>query len=137
MVCVGFAAANPALGCSVVRPVDYAGSVQERRDVRNSINRATLIVDGEVIRPWSEGVPAIVRVAHILKGSAPERIEVGSPEAGLDCTIALTRTGERSRMILVGGPHVFSLLRENNPRLEDHYLRSDRRKVWPYFRGTP
>jgi hypothetical protein len=39
-------------------------------------------------------------------------------------------------MILNGGPEVFDLFYDQSEaRLEDHFLKSDRRKVWPYFPG--
>jgi hypothetical protein len=126
----------PAAACSIVLPRDYEGSSQERRDVLQSIQNASAIVDGEVIQPWTTKSPALVRVHHVLRGIASEVIQVGGEGAGADCSIALERVGERSRMILNGGPEVFDLFYDQSEaRLEDHFLKSDRRKVWPYFPG--
>ena len=129
-------AASPAFACSVVLPDDYDGSAQQRRDVRAAIERATVIVDGEVVRASTPNAPALVRVYHVLKGSPGEFIEVLGGGGG-DCSISLDRGGERLRLILVGGPKYYELYRDQSKaRLEDRVLHSDRRKVWPYRRGT-
>ncbi len=65
-----------------------------------------------------------------------EYIEIGGEGAGADCSVALERLGERSRMILSGGPVLYDLFYDQSEaRLEDRILKSDRRKVWPYFQG--
>ncbi|QNP44567.1 hypothetical protein H9L15_15860 (plasmid) [Sphingomonas daechungensis] len=94
----------PAFACSIVLPPDYEGSSAQRRNIKLEIEKASAIVDGEVIRPWTHETPALVRVHHVLKGDVEEIIEVGGEGAGGDCSIALERVGERSRMILNGGP---------------------------------
>jgi hypothetical protein len=120
----------------VVLPRDYEGSPLERRNVKEAIERATLIIDGEVIRPWTRDAPALVRVHHVLKGTINDIVQVGGEGAGADCSIALERVGERSRMILNGGPVVYDLFHDQSEaRLEDRFLKSDRRKVWPYYPG--
>ncbi|HQV02495.1 MULTISPECIES: hypothetical protein [unclassified Novosphingobium] len=129
-------AASPAVACSIILPADYEGSSQQRRDVRDSIERATIIIDGEVVRPWTPERPALVRVEHVLKGYPPELVEVGGPGAGADCSIPLAHIGERSRMILSNGPSPYDLFRDQSEaRHEDRVLHSDRREVWPYFPG--
>ncbi len=133
----GLVAASPAQACSVVFPKDYVGSAKQWRDVRESIEKSTAIVDGEVVRAWTPDRPALVRVEHVFKGYPSEFIEVGGPGAGADCSINLERTGERLRMILFGGPSPYNLFMLENPRMVDRILHSDRRKVWPYFPGTP
>ncbi len=108
----------------------------QRRNVKLSIEKATAIVDGEVIRTWTRETPALVRVHHVLKGDVKEIIQVGGEGAGADCSIALERLGERSRMILNGGPERYDLFYDQSEaRLEDHFLKSDRRKIWPYYPG--
>ncbi|MCW2365531.1 hypothetical protein M2341_000978 [Sphingobium sp. B7D2B] len=126
----------PASACSIVLPRDYEGSARQRRDVKLAIQKASAIIDGEVIRPWTREAPALVRVHRLLKGTAGDTIQVGGEAAGGDCSIALERTGERSRMILNGGPAIYNLFYDQSQaRLEDHFLKSDRRKVWPYYAG--
>jgi hypothetical protein len=133
---MALAIASPALSCSVVFPKGYAGSAQERRDVRKMIEQSVLIVDGEVVRPWTREEPALVEVDPVLKGWSGNFIEVGGPSAGSDCTIALERNGERLRMILSSGPNPYDLYSDSsNPRLVDRMLKSDRRKLWPYVAG--
>jgi hypothetical protein len=132
------AAATPASvsACSIVLPRDYEGSSLERRNVKHSIENASAIVDGEVIRPWTRDAPALVRVHHVLKGKIDDTIQVGGASAGGACSIALERVGERRRMILSGGPVVYDLFYDGSEaRLEDHLLKSDRRKIWPYYPG--
>ena len=137
LVFVVLVAARPALSCSIVYPEGYVGSAEERRDVRKTIEQATVIVDGEVVRPWTEDRPALVRVVHVFKGTPDEFIQVGGPGAGGDCSLALDQEGERRRMILTGGPDRYDLFQDGSEaRLEDRILHSDRRKVWPYRRGN-
>ena len=134
---LGLAVARPALSCEIIFPEDYAGSAKERKDVRESIERATVIIDGEVVRPWTMDRPALVRVEHVLKGYPAEYIEVGGPSAGADCSLALDTGGERRRMILSNGPNPYDLFADGSEaRLEDRILHSDRRKVWPYRTGS-
>lgn len=122
----------------MILPDDYQGSSLQRRNVRMAIQKASTIVDGEVVRPWTRETPALVRVHHVLKGDVREIIQVGGEGAGANCSIALERLGERSRLILNGGPAVYDLFYDQSEaRLEDRFLRSDRRKVWPYFPGRP
>ena len=129
-------AASPTIACSIVVPRDYEGSAQQRRDVRESINQATVIVDGEVVRAWTPAAPARVRVYHVLKGSPGEFIEVLGGDGG-DCSITLDRGGVRLRLILVGGPKYYGLYRDQSEaRIEDRILHSDRKKVWPYRTGS-
>jgi hypothetical protein len=128
--------ASPALACTAVLPKGYAGSAQERRDVRKMIEQSVLVVDGEVVRPWTKEEPAVVEVDQVLRGWSGNFIEVGGPSAGSDCTIALKRNGERLRLILSNGPNPYDLYRDtSNPRLVDRMLKSDRRKLWPYVAG--
>ena len=128
--------ASQAIACSVVLPKDYEGSARQRREVREAITQSPAIVDGEVIRPWFGGKPALVRIHHVLKGKVAELIEVGGPGAGGDCSLALEWIGERRRMILSGGPNLYDLFRDGSEaRLEDRILKSDRRKIWPYSPG--
>jgi hypothetical protein len=125
-----------ASACSIVVPRDYEGSSLQRRRVKDAIEKATAIVDGEVIRPWTRDAPALVRVHHVLKGTVNEILQVGGEGAGGDCSIALERLGEKSRMILNGGPVIYDLFYDQSEaRLEDRFLKSDRRKVWPYHPG--
>ena len=135
LAAAGFVSA-PTLACSIVLPRDYEGSSLQRRNVKLAIEKASAIVDGEVIRPRTREAPALVRVHHVLKGNVKEIIQVGGEGAGADCSIALERAGERSRMILNGGPELYDLFYDQSEaRLEDRLLRSDRRKVWPYYPG--
>jgi hypothetical protein len=134
------ASAVPEAGqaCSIVPPPNYEGSDKQWRDVRSAVENASAIIDGEVIRTWSPQHSAVVRVHHVLKGKVTEYIEVGGKGAGADCSIALERMGERSRMILSNGPAPYDLFRDQTEaRLEDRFLKSDRRKIWPYYAGQP
>jgi hypothetical protein len=124
--------AGPALSCSVAQPKGYAGSAQQRRDVRIAIEQSAAVIDGEVVRPWTREKPALIEVYQLLKGWTGNFIEVGGPSAGSDCSIALKQEGARLRMILSGGPNPYDLYRDDSQaRLEDKILKSDRRKTWP------
>jgi len=137
LVIVGLVAASPTLACSIVIPAGYQGSAKQRQDVQADLDRATVIIDGEVVRAWTPDKPALVRVEHVLKGYPPEFVEVGGPGAGADCSLNLESLGEHRRMILMNGPAPYDLFRdESEARLEDRILHSDRRKVWPYVSGT-
>ncbi len=101
---------------------------------RHAVDAAAAIVDGEVIRPFVPGgPPALVRVHRLFKGPQQAEFEVG---ALTDCDIALTRQGERSRMILTGGPDVWFIhMTTLGERAVDSVLGSDRRRDWPFVRG--
>ncbi|HEY0114999.1 MAG TPA: hypothetical protein VGB54_04700 [Allosphingosinicella sp.] len=127
-------AAWPAQACSVVIGAGYEGSAQQVRDVRRAIDEASVVLDGEVVRPFVRGQHnALVRVERVLRGTAAATIEVGESDS---CSIALEQAGERMRMILSAGPEVYLLYRDQSAaRIEDRILRSDRRREWPYWPG--
>ncbi len=108
---------------------------QVRREARRAVADATAIIDGEVIRPFVRGgAPALVRAHRIFKGPQQQEFEVGERHS---CDIALTRVGERLRMILSGGPDIYYLGQDSSAsRTEDRLLGSDRRRDWPYVAGT-
>lgn len=122
-----------ARACSVVVTQEPTRS-ERRREARDLIERATAIVDGEVIRPLTNSEPALVRVTRVLKGEDRELVLVGERDS---CDIALTQVGERLRLVLVGGPDVFFLpVDYSNAVYEDRLLRSDRRRDWPFHQGS-
>lgn len=122
-----------AHACSVVVMREPTPS-EKRREAEELIERATAILDGEVVRPWSPAAPALVRVERVLKGDERQFVLVGERDS---CDVALTRSGERLRLILVGGPDLFYLpVDYSNATTEDRLLGSDRRRDWPYYRGT-
>jgi hypothetical protein len=115
---------------AMVREPTFA---ERARQARQTIERATAIVDGEVIRAATGVQPAIVRATRVLKGPAQELFAIGQRDS---CDIGLVLVGERRRYILVGGPELYFLpLKYSNDRAEDRILRSDRRRVWPYRQG--
>ena len=123
----------PACACSIVVTREPTPA-EQRRAAEALIERATAIVDGEVVRPWSTAAPALVRVERVLKGEDRQFVLVGERDS---CDIALTRSGERLRLILVGGPDLFYLpVDYSNATAEDRLLGSDRRRDWPYYWGT-
>jgi hypothetical protein len=134
---IGMALATPALACSIV--IDPNRSVAEhRRATRSGLDTATAIIDGEVARPFIEGKQtALVYAYHVLKGPAGPWFEIGFGGGG-DCSIALDRAGERSRMILSEGPDIYMLFYDqSDARMQDRLLKSDRRRVWPFREGQP
>lgn len=121
-----------ALACSVVISHEPSPS-ERRREAQDTVERATAIVDGEVLRPITLAEPALVRVTRVLKGETAELILVGERDS---CDIALTQTGQRLRLILVGGPEIFFLpVDYSNAVYEDRLIGSDRRRDWPYQQG--
>ena len=125
-----------AMACSIV--VDPNRTYFEHfREVRKYIERASSIIDGEVVRPaiWGKQT-ALVYAHHVLKGAPGPWFEVGGGGGG-DCTIALDRKGERMRMVLSKGPEEYLLFfDQSDAQIEDRILRSDRRKVWPFHAGA-
>ena len=137
LITLGLAAAlavsSPAIACAIVLPANYEGSALQQRNVRDAVSNAMAIIDGEVIRPYSDTQNALVRVAHVYRGNVPSVIEVGYADS---CAIALEQSGGKMRMILSAGPQVYQLYRDQSEaRLEDRILKSDRRKIWPYVEG--
>lgn len=108
---------------------------QQRAAARGTIAEAAAIIDGEVIRPFVRGgAPALVRVHRRFKGPEQDLFEVGE---GSSCDIALMAMGERSRMILFGGPDVYFIrMSLVSQRAVDRVLGSDRRRDWPYVVGV-
>lgn len=124
-----FAAPEIASACSVV-VTDHSARAR-RAEAHRTVERATAIIDGEVIRPLIPDVQnALVRAHRVLRGPNVETFEVGEETS---CDIALMNVGERSRMLLFGGPDVYFLsVDQSNARYEDRLLGSDRRVDWPY-----
>jgi hypothetical protein len=122
-----------ASACTVVIPREW-GAPEFRKMAKDAVNNSTVIIDGEVVQPFIEGKQdAVVRAVRILKGPEQTLFEVGARDS---CSLRLDRPGERRRMLLVGGPTVYDLWNDgSNARYEDHVLRSDRRKVWPFVAG--
>ena len=130
------AAPAPASACSVLVAGEAAlepSLAEKRREARRTIERATAVIDGEVVRPMADGQPALVRAARVLKGPVQDYYKVVDR---VGCDRRLDKAGERLRLILVGGPELYSMPQYRSyPRFEDRVLRSDRRRVWPYRAG--
>jgi hypothetical protein len=126
--------AQQAQACVVVAPRDW-GPAQMRQSAHDALTGATAIIDGEVIRPFIRGKQnALVLSYRVFKGARQNMIEVGEDNS---CDVALERAGERSRMVLVGGPDVYYLRNDgSNARYEDRLLKSDRRRAWPFVEGA-
>lgn len=123
-----------ALACSVVitREPTYR---EQMNEARATVERASAIVDGEVIEPARRDVesgkivPATVRVHRVLKGDVGPTIRIGEETS---CDIFFDRPGEKWRFVLFGGPQVFTTWVDySNARAIDRVLKSDRRKDWP------
>ena len=124
--------AAPAFACSVVLPKKYDRQ-DEWRDAKAKVRRATLIIDGEVVRLPDADHGALVRVQRVFKGPHVAQIEVG---ARGDCDSDFTRVGERTRMLLDGGPDVYFMrVTQGRADFVDRLLGSDRSKDWPYAPG--
>jgi hypothetical protein len=120
--------------CSIV--IDHRPTrAEEQAGARRAVDGAAAIIDGEVIRPLVRGgAPALVRVHRLFKGPRQAEFEVGELTS---CDIALMAVGERSRMILTGGPDVYFIrMGTVSERAVDRRLGSDRRRDWPYVRGA-
>jgi hypothetical protein len=123
---------SAAWACSMIR-FEEPSPAEKGREARLHIEGAAAIVDGEVVRPWREGQPALVRAFRILKGPRLEFFQIGVNDS---CDHALEQKGERLRMILSGGPEIYFLSIDYSlSRYEDRLLRSDRRKMWPIREG--
>lgn len=129
------AGAAPSRACSVIS--EDRPSHEYRKRARGHVERATAIVDGEVVRPFVRGrQTALVRAERVLKGPQRPYFEVGEAVPGDSCANLLEREGERLRLILSGGPDVYhTYVDQSLARHEDRILKSDRRKVWPYRPG--
>ncbi|HEX8525518.1 hypothetical protein [Allosphingosinicella sp.] len=104
------------------------------REARRLIRRATAVIDGEVVRAFADGQPAIVRASRVLRGPVQEFFAIGERDS---CDMALTAVGQRLRLILIGGPEVYFLpVDYSNARFEDRVLGSDRRREWPLRTGN-
>jgi hypothetical protein len=127
-------APGAANACSIYLPHPPTPA-EERAGARSAVEHAAAIIDGEVIRPLVRGgAPALVRVHRLFKGPQQAEFEVG---ALTSCDVALMAIGERSRMILTGGPDLYFIRMGivSEPAV-DRLLGSDRRRDWPHVRGT-
>lgn len=122
-----------ASACSVVmtREPTYR---EQMTHARKTVEQASLIIDGEVIEPArrnpdSSIIPARVKVYRVFKGSVSENVWIGEETS---CDIFLDQPGERMRLLLFGGPDVYTTWVDySNARAIDRILKSDRRKDWP------
>ena len=123
-----------ANACSIYVPRPQTPA-EQRAGARAAVEHAAAIIDGEVIRPFVRGgPPALVRVHRRFKGPQQAEFEVGELTS---CDTALTAVGERSRMLLYGGPDVYFIrMGIVSARAVDRLLGSDRRRDWPYVAGT-
>lgn len=123
-------APSSAVACSIV--VDHEPDYFERKaEAKRILSFATLIVDGEVVEPGAGTSPAKVKVAHVLRGPHVDYVMVGP---GDSCDMKFEVKGERFRFVLQGGPDVYTTWVDNSYAPEiDRMLKSDRRKVWPYY----
>lgn len=126
-------APSSSFACSVLT-ASRSSPAAHLREARLLIDNAAAIVDGEVVRPFDDSAPALVRISRVLRGPAQEFIQVGERNS---CDTRLTRVGTRLRLILVGGPDVYYLpVDYSNALYEDRVLGSDRRRDWPYRSGA-
>ncbi len=128
-----FATPSVASACSIVwSPTDRTPAAEWRR-AREAVRTAPVIIDAEVIRPYVQGKQTALLKAHrIHKGPNQEIFEVGAPTG---CNREFTVEGERTRVLLDGGPDVYF---DRDPGLDwqvDRLLKSDRRRDWPYRPG--
>ena len=108
---------------------------EEQAGARHAIDAAGAIIDGEVIRPFVPGrAAALVRVHRRFKGPLQAEYQVGVLTS---CDVPLMRRGERARMLLTGGPDIwFIRMTTLSESAVDALLGSDRRRDWPWVRGT-
>ena len=72
---------------------------------REVIQRSAAIIDAEVVEPGSGASPARLRPLRVLKGPALPAFLVAARSM---CDHRIWRAGERVRVILEGGPELFS-----------------------------
>jgi hypothetical protein len=126
-------APSAAQACSIVADRDLS-SAERVHMARQAIEQATAVVDAEVVRPYSDAQPALVRASRVLKGPSQEFFEVGERTS---CDVRLDRPGERIRLVLVGGPDLYFVpIDAADYRDVDRLLGSDRRKDWPFVAGA-
>jgi hypothetical protein len=122
-----------ASACSVVVSEEDNTPEHWRAEARDAVNRASAIIDGEVIRPFVRGKQnALVRAYRTFKGPKQDVFEIGERTS---CDSAPRDQGQRQRMLLQGGPALYYLTISATSDYEDEILGSDRTKDWPYRPG--
>ena len=121
-----------AEACSMVGPRNPS-LAEQRRSAETTVDWAVAIIDGEVVRPFDETTPALVRAVRVFKGPQQEFFEVGEQTS---CDLVLDAAGTRIRLFLIGGPDVwYAPATLSNPIYEDELLGSDRTEDWPFQWG--
>ncbi|MES2034649.1 MAG: hypothetical protein V4466_10775 [Pseudomonadota bacterium] len=124
-----------AAACTVVfTDAERTPAAQQRR-AAEAVERAVVIVDAEVVRPYMRGQQkALLKAYRVHKGPLQATYEVDAPTS---CNRAFEVVGERVRVLLSGGPEVYFDDDVGLARQVDRLLKSDRRKDWPYLAGLP
>ncbi|MCR5877739.1 hypothetical protein [Phenylobacterium sp. J367] len=127
-------AALPAGACSIVTNGKPLTKRELLREAQQTVERATAIIDAEVVTPSHFNRPALLRAERVLKGPAQPYFKIAPPTS---CDQIFNRVGERLRVILMGGPETF-FAPDTYPASAadvDRILGSDRNTVWPYASG--
>lgn len=122
-----------ASACMIVVSEEDDTTAYGRAEAREAVDRASAIIDGEVIRPFVRGKQnALVRAHRTLKGLQQDVFEI---DVRTSCDVALINQGARQRMVLRGGPALYYLPISGYPDYVDEILGSDRNEDWPYRSG--
>jgi len=100
-----------ALACDCVRFIP--GAPNWDRDIKAVADHATVILDGELVRPLGPLLePAIVRPIRVLKGPKQKDYKIGVIS---DCALTLrapdVRVGQKLRLVLYGTPELYEASR--------------------------
>jgi hypothetical protein len=95
---------SQAQACRFAPPKDDA---ERKADARSTVASATVIIDAEVVQAYkSEAEPAILRARRVIKG--PRRKQLFRVAGATSCHIQFTQVGFRRRVLLFGGPSLYT-----------------------------
>jgi hypothetical protein len=95
---------SPAHACKFMALDD---PVQRRAEATSTVASATAIIDAVVVRPYkSETEPALLKARRVIKGPRGKRFYLVA--GATSCHKRFSEIGTRTRVLLFGGPKVYT-----------------------------
>ncbi len=101
------AAAFSASGAQACKFMPLSDAAERQAEAASTVASATAIIDAVVVRPYkSETEPALLRASRVIKGPRGRRLF--KVAGATSCHIQFRQVGFRTRVLLFGGPKVYT-----------------------------